>query len=52
MHSQQALIRDSFIQTTVFIERGLSSKGHGLMLLQIAIFTQEQEIRSEASASN
>lgn len=25
MHSQQALIRVSFIQTTVFIEKGLSS---------------------------
>lgn len=52
MHSQQALIRVSFIQTTVFIEQGLSSGEQGLMLLEIAIFTQEQEIRSEASTSN
>lgn len=52
MHSQQALIRVSFIETTVFIEQGLSGRGRGLTLLQIAIFTQEQEIGSEASASN
>lgn len=29
MHSQQALIRVSFIQTTVFIEQGLSSREQG-----------------------
>lgn len=33
VHSQQALIRVSFIQTTVFIEQGLSSGGQGLTLL-------------------
>lgn len=33
VHSQQALIRVSFIQTTVFIEQGLSSREQGLMLL-------------------
>lgn len=33
VHSQQALIRVSFIETTVFIEQGLSSGGQGLTLL-------------------
>lgn len=52
VHSHQALIRVSFIETSVFIEQGFSSRRLGLLLGQIAIFTQGQEIGSEVSVSN
>lgn len=53
VHSQQALIRASFIQTTVFIEHGLSGGGSGhSRCCELQIPTREEEIESEASALN